>query len=115
MGQRLPARQPSAIPTPAAHDVLETINHQLVTEVAKTTAATLMLLASSPSRVKDLKVDSFRNGAATLLDGKPRNECDRLCRGLRACGAARGSADSRHQTNRHVTDVQPGTTVAVWR
>jgi Tol biopolymer transport system component len=48
------------------HDVLETINHQLVTEVAKTTAATLMLLASSPSRVKDLKVDSFRNGTATL-------------------------------------------------
>ena len=33
-----------------SHDLLETINHQLVTEVAKTTAATLMLLASSPSR-----------------------------------------------------------------
>jgi hypothetical protein len=48
------------------HDVLETINHQLVTEVAKTTAATLMLLASSPSRLTDLKVDSFQNGIATL-------------------------------------------------
>ena len=41
------------------HDLLETINHQLVTEVAKTTAATLMLLASSPSRLADLKVDSL--------------------------------------------------------
>ena len=48
------------------HDVLETINHQLVTEVAKTTAATLMLLASSPSRLTDLKVESYKNGMATL-------------------------------------------------
>src|ERR671911_1671837 len=45
-----------------SHDVLETINHQLVTEVAKTTAATLMLMASSPSRLKDLKIDSYDNG-----------------------------------------------------
>ena len=49
-----------------AHDLLETINHQLVTEVAKTTAATLMLLASSPSRLIDLKVVSLANGTATL-------------------------------------------------
>ena len=48
------------------HDVLETINHRLVTEVAKTTAATLMLLASSPSRLTGLKVDSYRNGTASL-------------------------------------------------
>jgi hypothetical protein len=34
------------------HDVLETINHQLVAEVAKTTVATLMKLASTPSRPK---------------------------------------------------------------
>ncbi len=49
-----------------SHDFLETINHQLVTEVAKTTAATLMLLASSPSRLGELKVDSFKGGSATL-------------------------------------------------
>ena len=48
------------------HDLLESINHQLVTEVAKTTAATLMLLASSPSRLGELKVDSFGGGVATL-------------------------------------------------
>ncbi len=48
------------------HDMLETINHQLVTEVAKTTAATLMLLASSPSRLADLKVDAYQHGTATL-------------------------------------------------
>jgi len=36
--------------------VLETVNHQLVTEVAKFNAAAVMLLASSPSPVKGLKV-----------------------------------------------------------
>jgi Tol biopolymer transport system component len=48
------------------HDLLEDINHQLVTEVAKTTTATLMLLASSPSRIKDLKIDSLASGSASV-------------------------------------------------
>ena len=48
------------------HDVLETINHQLVTEVAKTTAATLMLLASSPSRLTGLKIEHRRGGEAEV-------------------------------------------------
>lgn len=48
------------------HDVLEGINHQLVTEVAKTTAATVMLLAASPSRVEGLQVTMFTNGTASL-------------------------------------------------
>jgi len=39
-----------------ASDVLETVNHQLVTEVAKFNTAAIMLLASSPSPVKGLKV-----------------------------------------------------------
>jgi hypothetical protein len=47
------------------HDVLETINHQLVTEVAKTTAATLMLLASSPSRLTNLEA-TLKRGAASV-------------------------------------------------
>jgi Peptidase family M28/Fibronectin type III domain len=37
------------------HDLLEGINHQLITEVSKTTTATLMLLASSPSRIRGLQ------------------------------------------------------------
>ena len=49
-----------------AHDTLDTINHQLIAEVAKTTAATLMLLASSPSRTTGLKVESYQNGTAAL-------------------------------------------------
>jgi Zn-dependent M28 family amino/carboxypeptidase len=47
-----------------SHDLLDTINHQLVTEVAKTTAATLMALASSPSRLADLRIDRQSGGAA---------------------------------------------------
>ncbi|MEO5896817.1 MAG: M20/M25/M40 family metallo-hydrolase [Vicinamibacterales bacterium] len=49
-----------------SHDLLDTINHQLVTEVSKTTAATLMLLASSPSRLKDLKVERAAAGSAAV-------------------------------------------------
>ncbi|MGQ0714272.1 MAG: M20/M25/M40 family metallo-hydrolase [Gemmatimonadaceae bacterium] len=38
------------------HDILETIDHRLVTEVSRTTAASIMLLASSPSRPSGLEV-----------------------------------------------------------
>ena len=48
------------------HDLLETINHQLVTEVAKTTAASVVLLASSPSRIDGLEVTLFKNGTAAI-------------------------------------------------
>jgi hypothetical protein len=48
------------------HDLLETINHQLVTEVARTTAATLMLLASSPSRIAGLKAERGADGSVAL-------------------------------------------------
>ncbi len=47
-------------------DLLETINHQLVTETSKTTVATLMMLASSPSPVNGLKVVSYDGKTAEL-------------------------------------------------
>lgn len=47
-------------------DLLETINHQLILETGKTTAATLMMLASSPSRLKELKVESYDGSSAEL-------------------------------------------------
>ena len=49
-----------------ASDLLEFENHQLITETSKTTIATLMLLASSPSRLTRLRVDSVANGTASL-------------------------------------------------
>jgi hypothetical protein len=53
------------------HDLLETMNHQLITEVAKTTAATLMLLASSPSRVAGLAVTAAAGGATATWTPSP--------------------------------------------
>jgi len=47
-------------------DLLEHENHQLITETSKTTIATLMLLASSPSRLTGLAVDSYAGGTARI-------------------------------------------------
>jgi hypothetical protein len=41
-----------------SHDVLETVSQELVTEVSRTTIATLMLLASSPARPTGVAVDA---------------------------------------------------------
>jgi dipeptidyl aminopeptidase/acylaminoacyl peptidase len=46
-------------------DVLETVNHALVAETSKVTVASIMLLASSPSRVKDLKATGQDGGPVT--------------------------------------------------
>ncbi|HSK20026.1 MAG TPA: M20/M25/M40 family metallo-hydrolase [Longimicrobiales bacterium] len=56
------------------HDQLETINHQLVAEVSKTTVATLMKLASSPSRVKNLTVTRTSRGAQVEWDALPETD-----------------------------------------
>jgi hypothetical protein len=53
------------------HDLLDTINHQLVTEVAKTTAATLMLLAASPSRLTGLEATSAADGVTVSWTPSP--------------------------------------------
>ena len=47
-------------------DLLEFENHQLIMETSKTTVATVMLLASSPSRLTNLKVDSYTGAVASL-------------------------------------------------
>jgi hypothetical protein len=56
------------------HDVLETINHQLVAEVAKMTTASIMLLASSPSRLGD--VEARREETGVLVTWTPSVEED---------------------------------------
>lgn len=55
-----------------SHDVLETINQQLVAEVSKTTVATLMLLASSPARLDGLRVS--RGGPGLVATWMPAPE-----------------------------------------
>jgi Tol biopolymer transport system component len=41
-------------------DLLETVNQQLLVEAAKANIASIMLLASSPSRIKDLKIGGVK-------------------------------------------------------
>ena len=57
------------------HDVLETINHQLVAEVAKVTTASIMLMASSPSRIEGIEVVPG-GGAAVEVTWSPASEAD---------------------------------------
>ena len=56
------------------HDVLETINHELVTETTKANIATMMYLASSPSRLGGLKATLA--GGATAVSWTPSVEKD---------------------------------------
>jgi hypothetical protein len=53
-------------------DYLDTINQRQVTETAKVTAATLIYLASSPSRLKDLK--AARGGSGVEVSWAPSPE-----------------------------------------
>jgi hypothetical protein len=97
-----------------ASDLLEFENHQLILETSRTTVATLMLLASSPSRLTNLKVDSYTGAAATVSwDASPE-------RGIASYLVAFGPpADPlRHrltvtQPRATLPQVAPGTMVSV--
>lgn len=47
-------------------DLLETVNHQLLTEAAKFNIASVMMMASSPAPVKELKVTAFKGDTAEV-------------------------------------------------
>lgn len=94
-------------------DLLETINHQLIAETSKTTAATLMMLASSPSRLKDLKVESF-DGTTAKLSWTPSPE-----KSVRGYLVSFTAADGKTQQTKvsgataSLRGVKPGTAVSV--
>jgi hypothetical protein len=54
-------------------DLLEYENHQLIAETSKTTVATLMLLASSPSRIKNVRIDR-ESGTTAHISWTPSPE-----------------------------------------
>jgi hypothetical protein len=74
------------------HDVLETINQELVTETTRTNVATVVLLASSPSRLAGLTV-ARREGSAAELRWTPSPE-----KGVRAYRVAYGPASDPLRT-----------------
>jgi len=97
-----------------ATDPLQHENHQLITETSKTTIATLMRLASSPSRLTNLKLDRYTNSTASL-SWSPSAE-----KGVTSYVVAYGPASEplRHRMTvmqPHVTlaQVAPGTIVSV--
>ena len=97
-----------------ATDLLDTINQEQVTETCKTTVATLMLLASSPSRIVGLEVERHR-GTEVSLAWSPSRE-----KGVVAYEVAYGPAADPHRDGTRVTEprvelrgVAPGDRVAV--
>jgi Tol biopolymer transport system component len=79
-----------------ATDALETISQPLVAEVSKTTLATLMLLASSPARLTDVKVQ--RAGAGATVTWSPALESS-VQRYIVAYGPPAESLRSRLEVN----------------
>jgi hypothetical protein len=83
-------------------DYLDTINQTQVTETAKVTAATLMYLASSPSRLNNLT--ATRAGAGVTVTWDPSSET-----GIRSYIVAYGPADDPLRTR--ITVTTPTTTL----
>jgi len=54
-------------------DFLETMNHRQIMETAKVTASTLVYLASSPSRLKDLKAGAAAGGVEVTWAASPES------------------------------------------
>lgn len=77
-------------------DYLDTINQKQVTETAKVTAATLMYLASSPSRINNVK--TARAGAGVTVTWDPSPET-----GIRSYLVAYGPAEDPMRTRITVT------------
>ncbi len=58
------------------HDVLETINQELVTESCRSIVASMMLLASSPSKVEGMRVVTLTGDDVTGIEWDPNPEAD---------------------------------------
>jgi Fibronectin type III domain len=84
-------------------DLLEYVNHELVAETAKVTAASAMLLASSPSRLTGLKVATYAGKTATIT-WTPSPE-----KGVRGYSVAFGPAKDPYKNRLTV----PGATVTI--
>ncbi len=95
------------------HDVLETIDQQLVAEVAKTTVASIMMLASSPARVSGLQL--ARAGGTVSVQWTPSPERDVTGYVVRVTppGAAEGREQRTSGATLSLANVAPGSEIAV--
>ena len=76
-------------------DFIETINFRQIAETAKVTAATLIYLASSPSRLNDLKADAAAAGVTLTWTPSPEAGVQVVRRRLRTGGGS--AADAHHR------------------
>ncbi|HEU4828193.1 MAG TPA: M20/M25/M40 family metallo-hydrolase [Gemmatimonadales bacterium] len=95
-----------------SHDVLETVNQHLVAAVSGTTVASIMAMASAPSRLAGLTVT--RSGSGAVAEWRPAAE-----QGVTAYLVAYGPADEPTRHRRTVTGPRaelPGATqgMTVW-
>jgi hypothetical protein len=86
-----------------SHDILATIDHRLVAEVSKTTAASLMLMASSPSRIGGLTASRSGNNAQVQWTASPE-------KGITSYQVTYGPADD--PARRTLTSSQPRATLS---
>jgi hypothetical protein len=91
-----------------SHDLLEFENHQLIAETAKTTVATLIAMASSPSRVTDLNVERAGTGVRVWWTPSPEKDVTSYvveysqgaqgARGAQGAQGAQGAAGARRMS-----------------
>jgi Tol biopolymer transport system component len=97
-----------------SHDILETINHQLVAEVSKTTAASIMLLASSPARPTGLElVRQDRDRVEIRWTAAPERDHARYVVRIDPPGAGTARTLTITTPRATLTGVAPGTEIAI--
>jgi hypothetical protein len=97
-----------------AHDNLEFENHQLIAEASKTTLATVMLLASSPSRLSGLNVVRSEGATAELTwTPSPEKGVRRYLVRYTPAGGSQERTITVSEPRVRLTDAAQGTPVSV--
>jgi hypothetical protein len=95
------------------HDQLETINHQLVAEVSKTTVATLMKLANVPSRPAGVTAERRNGRTEVRWEALPESDVvEYVVEWGPAGDTARGTVRVR-EPHALLADVEPGEEIRV--
>jgi hypothetical protein len=97
-----------------SHDVLEVENHRLITEARKTTVATLMMLANSPSRLNGLRIaTSTGNNHAIEWTASPEKSVVSYIVEYTPAGSAVARRVTSTTPGATLTNVAPGSTIMV--
>jgi hypothetical protein len=97
-----------------SHDVLEVENHRLITEASKTTVATLMMLANSPSRLNGLRIaTSTGNNHALEWTASPEKSVVSSLVEYTPAGSAVARRVTSTTPGATLTNVAPGSTIMV--